>query len=344
MPELKTYTCQRCGKEFQATQPAKWCSSSCKHYGINHKKAKYECLWCGKVFEGSKYNKPRFCSTQCSSAAVKDAKENPDSPMRKYVNISDIKYIRICTMCGRHFDTKRPENVNRVCPKCSKKYHAEYSKDWIAGRVGNKYRLDERELDSMLEARGIDQVEMGDARPRVSSSQSPVRQPQTREEINARRRRIYAKKRALGMLKPSTSPKTTWRQDILKERGASCSICGYNAYEDALQIHHKDMDRTHNEASNLIVLCANCHAILHQRIKKSWYLFGEDKLSGILDTLDKFTAEVKHRNKAGTPDMATRTEGSEQSESGATHSGTSQADMNHHEAGASDMFEQGTFF
>ena len=43
-------------------------------------------------------------------------------------------------------------------------------------------------------------------------------------------------------------------------------------------------------------------------------------------------AEVKERNEAGNPDTATRTEGCEESQSGATHSDTSRTDMNHHEA------------
>ena len=43
-------------------------------------------------------------------------------------------------------------------------------------------------------------------------------------------------------------------------------------------------------------------------------------------------AEVKERNEAGKPDTVARTEGCEESQSGATHSGTSRTDMSHHEA------------
>ena len=43
-------------------------------------------------------------------------------------------------------------------------------------------------------------------------------------------------------------------------------------------------------------------------------------------------AEVKERNEAEKPDTAIRTEGCEESQSGATHSGTSRTDMSHHEA------------
>lgn len=43
-------------------------------------------------------------------------------------------------------------------------------------------------------------------------------------------------------------------------------------------------------------------------------------------------AETKLRNEAGNPDRATRTEGCEESQSGATHTGTSSTDMSRHEA------------
>ena len=47
-----------------------------------------------------------------------------------------------------------------------------------------------------------------------------------------------------------------------------CEACGYNLFQEALVVHHKDMDRRNNDTANLAVLCANCHAVLHGRIRK----------------------------------------------------------------------------
>ena len=47
-----------------------------------------------------------------------------------------------------------------------------------------------------------------------------------------------------------------------KER---CEICGYSR---ALEIHHIDRDRENNSEDNLIVLCRNCHWLVHRGVKK----------------------------------------------------------------------------
>lgn len=42
-----------------------------------------------------------------------------------------------------------------------------------------------------------------------------------------------------------------------------CEECGYNNIL-ALEVHHKDRDRTNNELDNLQILCCNCHTIKHK--------------------------------------------------------------------------------
>jgi len=144
--------------------------------------------------------------------------------------------------------------------------------------------------------------------------------------INQTRREHYAANRD----RMRAIARSRYRDKALAKH-AVCEICGYN-HQDALVVHHKDMDRSNANADNLAVLCANCHMRIHKLIKT---LQKTQQITAVA-VFDMFRrAELKHRNEAGTPDRATRTEGSEQSESGATHSGTSHADMNHHEAGAS---------
>jgi hypothetical protein len=51
-----------------------------------------------------------------------------------------------------------------------------------------------------------------------------------------------------------------------------CEKC--NSISDLL-VHHIDQNRENNTASNLIVLCTSCHALVHKRItninKMRWY-------------------------------------------------------------------------
>jgi len=42
-----------------------------------------------------------------------------------------------------------------------------------------------------------------------------------------------------------------------------CQQCG-QTYD--LLVHHIDKDRSNNSASNLVVVCMSCHAIIHKRI------------------------------------------------------------------------------
>lgn len=53
-----------------------------------------------------------------------------------------------------------------------------------------------------------------------------------------------------------------YRARALAHYGSSCTKCGFsNIY--AIEVHHKDKDRTNNRLDNLEVICANCHCIAH---------------------------------------------------------------------------------
>ena len=338
----RTYTCVECGNQFEATQPAKYCSQACKVRHINHAKALFQCVYCGAEFEGCRNQKPKFCSQKCVSACRSEILKNPDSPLSKYMKVTPCKkqtYDRICTVCGKSFTTYSPTTVNRNCPDCAKSYGAR----WYAKQIEwNKtaLKLSKAELDKAIEAQHI-AVCVGDSQPAKHDAQSPVRQKnQTREETNARRRLLYAKKRALGLLQVATVPKTRNRLAYISASGSRCSICGFDADVDALQIHHIDLNRQNNTDSNICVICANCHTIVHQRIKRNWYSYGEDKTTGIKTELAQLKAEVKSRNEAGTADRQTRTEGCGEPQSGATHIDRSRTDISRHEAATAEQAEK----
>jgi len=56
--------------------------------------------------------------------------------------------------------------------------------------------------------------------------------------------------------------KNTYRKYALREQGSECRLCGYNEYEEALEVHHNDGDRSNNSKDNLTVLCAICHKLV----------------------------------------------------------------------------------
>ena len=45
---------------------------------------------------------------------------------------------------------------------------------------------------------------------------------------------------------------------LLELRGPRCERCGY-AQVEILHVHHRDRDRSNNDASNLELICPNCH-------------------------------------------------------------------------------------
>ena len=67
-----------------------------------------------------------------------------------------------------------------------------------------------------------------------------------------------------------------------EHKGGKCQFCGYNKYEGALQFHHldpmqkdpKEFKRHKNleaflaEVDKCILLCANCHAEEHDRLRR----------------------------------------------------------------------------
>jgi len=46
-----------------------------------------------------------------------------------------------------------------------------------------------------------------------------------------------------------------------------CKICGFTD-KRVLAVHHRDIDHSNNELSNLIFLCYNCHHLVHHHNKK----------------------------------------------------------------------------
>lgn len=299
MPTKKIYKCVECGKEFEATQTAKYCSPACKVAKQNRKKVVVECVVCGTLFEAMKTSRAHFCSRKCSYAAAKDVRENPDSIYKNVIKVKsdgNKTYTRRCISCGNQFETKSSQNVNRRCPTCMQQYKKLI--DMPIGALADcDLTLDEMRL--YAEANNIDVIEPA-AQPSKSSAQNYVKQNQSREEYNANRRRNRALKKALGLLPNRDNHANSYRNTVLSQRPAVCEICGYCTHTEAIQVHHIDADRSNNADDNLVVICSNCHSIIHTRARKHMSTYA-DKKEGIISefyTLQQelTNAEVKDRN------------------------------------------------
>ena len=287
-----------------------------------------KCLNCGETFERHT-RKHKFCSGRCKEAyrlaklewhegtckgcgAPIKFKLDGGKPTRTYCSTQcQLKHtvptqILKCVDCGKEF-----EFVGRTRKlRCDECWH--------------KHRSKSNMLNRALKNPSI-QVGIGSGGGQNLDTFIP---DEIRESANAARRAKYAAhKEAYRLI-----ARSRYREKKLAESSV-CAICGYSEHVECLVVHHINMERTDNRSENLSVLCANCHMYLHKMIKqrqKTEQITAEDVYNQVKE------AEVKERNKAGTPDRATRTEGSKGFESGATHSDTSRTDINRHEAAPGD--------
>ena len=44
-----------------------------------------------------------------------------------------------------------------------------------------------------------------------------------------------------------------------------CEICKYDAVKEILGIHHRDGNRKNNKKDNLLIVCPNCHSLIHRK-------------------------------------------------------------------------------
>lgn len=69
--------------------------------------------------------------------------------------------------------------------------------------------------------------------------------------------------------------KARYGKPWLKFRLKSCESCGHTPlYPWALEVHHRDGDKTNNDKDNLWTLCANCHrdlsGLIHE-LEDDWH-------------------------------------------------------------------------
>lgn len=261
-----TSICQECGKEILGKQAVHWCSDDCKiRRGACNKPKTWliKCDGCGKVFEA---DKPRvhYCSADCPG-------RNRPEPVRTL----------ICSDCGKQYvSVGRRKRIR--CVECDKKHKS--MQVMLARKKKNPHV---RIGIGSGNGQHWKDADMTDA--------------ERREHRLALRRENYAKKKA--MQGAAGCSKIVYRRIAIALHGEACCFCGYSDFPEALETHHRDMDRSNNNADNLFILCSNCHRIVHARISRGLCKYNEDPEGGkqfVLSVFDTTKAEVKQRKKSGT--------------------------------------------
>ena len=74
---------------------------------------------------------------------------------------------------------------------------------------------------------------------------------------------------------------TNYRKRALRFLPHKCAVCGFDADDRILEVHHRDENRENNRLSNLCILCPTCH----RGITLGYYILNED------DTLQMITED-----------------------------------------------------
>ena len=285
-----------------------------------------KCLYCGKEFEKST-SRHKYCSSRCKEAyriSKLDLHEGKckgcGKPITYKIKAGKPTRQYCCTACQLKHTI--PTRILK-CVDCGKEF--EFTGRTVKLRCDACWHKHRSETNMAARALKDPNVQIGVGSGGGQNTETTI-SDEIRAQINERRRAYYAENAD----KMRAAARASYRNKMITGKD-SCFICGYDEDQEALVVHHKDMDRSNNDETNLVVICANCHMSLHKFIKRQ-QKETQITAAAAFELFKQQKAEVKERNKAGTPDRATRTEGSEESESGATHSDTSRTDMSHQEA------------
>ena len=258
--------CPVCGKAFRSSPAAhrKFCSRTCM--GIaKTKRIERICERCGKIFSVPAYKitegRGRFCSRACADGGWTEPCTFCGKPVhctpshahtQKHIFCSrkcysqwrSQKVSRICKHCGKEFSckpSKIAEGKGNFCSQvCYDASRAQIMTTCICEQCGEPFKVPSSFLNkSMYQGRFCSTVCSALSRRLPESTRSVYSHEFTdslKEEIRARDNHM-------------------------------CQLCGLAASKHyrALDVHHINYDKTHNELSNLLTLCSSCHSRTNYR-------------------------------------------------------------------------------
>lgn len=208
------------------------------------------CIECGRQFEAK-----RECAKYCSGSCKQRHRQNK-SRVRK-----------ICEHCGTQF-LGLPQSKHRFCSTSCGTSGTVVHKQLTCVDCGSVFQFIGRttklrceschrkhrsKLVMQAKARKNPQIRVG-----IGSGhayQHPNVQAYTTEQHIRNTRKARRKLDKTNYVK-------NYRKLVLTGSD-KCYICGYNARQQALVVHHINMNRYDSRIQNLAILCANCHAIVH---------------------------------------------------------------------------------
>ena len=256
-----------------------------------------KCAYCGNLFVYSRSD-AQYCSALCKT----NARERRLGKARGELICEQCgtKFVPFSSrqrFCGRSCSTAYAhkhswKEVRRICVDCGKEYLSQRKDRERCISCWKKYRSAQTMMYRFNRDPTI-QIGVGSG-----GAQHPIVDVYTatgRAIINERRRQSYANRKAVAT--------ATINYRRILTGSDVCSCCGFSDSQDAIVVHHIDMDRTHHNDDNLSILCGNCHMRLHAKIRranrgksvcdpKQLYLEFKEEMST--------EAKVKLRNEAGT--------------------------------------------
>lgn len=256
-----TVFCANCGKEFEP----------------RNKRHKFCCVTCKKKYQTA--NAPVVTATceHCGKEfTYKKYSKNPVRFCSQACGTSHIVPTKVCTCvdCGVTFEFVGRTTKKR-CDTCRKKHLS-------------KLVMESRVRMNPSVRMGIGSGGGQNIHTYEEGSDKAIQ----RDRKNARRRERYAEHREVKQAEEN------YRSAVITGND-SCSVCGYNRHQEALQVHHIDRDRTNKDPNNLVIICANCHSYIHRTIMKILKEFETVDPRKVYE--DIRNAEVKLRNEAGKP-------------------------------------------
>jgi 5-methylcytosine-specific restriction endonuclease McrA len=218
------------------------------------------CHICKKEFVSKHHDIQIFCSPSCYHE------------YRRGLPLHKKGVIKNCKTCGKEFyvpqarkdtanfcsyscsgkDTLQVQLKTRIikCGICEKEFS-------YLGRVGNyrKYCSPQCRTKSKSMSASIQKVVLCEG---CDEPFGMKRWQQYQTRFCSKECRLRAKE--------TTITKRNGVRRFLKRRGliTKCQECGYDTHPEILMVHHKNGDSANHSLNNLIVLCPNCHFLIHR--------------------------------------------------------------------------------